>query len=285
MSVRTGRRRPSAGIESEASAKKRLAGWLVQRFFVRFHISLILAFAVGVGLLATRGFYAVGLETMHWRWPLALLTAYGAFLLGVRLWLAYVGLGRYLEREEGFDIDVPDPGFSGFGADSGAVPSFGDLGGQVLQSAGGSGGFGGGGAAGDFSALAGSDLGSVSGSGSGISLPDIDLDVGGADEGCLPLVALVAVLVLLAAVLGVGFYIVWQAPFMLAEAAFEAAMAAGLIRSARRVDDPGWIGGALSASWKPFLLILVFSVIVAALAEKFAPQARTLPQAIQQMSR
>lgn len=274
--VRPGRQRASAGIESEARAKKRLAGWLVQRFFVRFHISLILAFAVAAGLLATRGFYALGLETMHWRWPLALLAAYAAFLLGVRLWLAYVGLGRYLERGEGFDIDVPDLGFSSTGGDAGGVPSLGDLGAQALDTAG-SGGFGGGGAVGDFGSAAVSD--------SGISLPDIDLDVGGADEGCLPIVALLAILALLAAVLGVGFYIVWQAPFMLAEAAFEAAMAAGLIRSARRVDDPGWIGGALSASWKPFLLILVFTVIVAALAEKFAPQARTLPQAIQQMSR
>ncbi|MFZ4538277.1 hypothetical protein [Propionivibrio sp.] len=283
MPVRKSRGHKSKGIESEETSKKRLAGWLVQRFFVRFHISLILAFAVGVGLLATRGLFSLGLETMHWRWPLAMLAAYAAFLLGVRLWLAYVGLGRYLEREEEPAIDVHDLGFSGSGGDSGGVPCFGDGSRLVLDEVGGGGSFGGGGASGDFSDLAGSDLGNLSDSGSGISLPDIDLDVGGADEGCLPVVILVLVLALLAVVLGVGFYIVWQAPFMLAEVAFEAAMAAGLIRSARKVDDPGWIGGALSASWKPFLLIFLFSLIVAALAEKFAPQARTLPQIIQQL--
>jgi hypothetical protein len=267
----------SAAALSDASARQRLAGWLKERFFVRFHIALILAFAVVVGLLTTRGFFALGLETMHWRWPLALLAAYAAFLLGVRVWLAYIGLGRYLERETDFDVDIPDPGFSVSGGDSGTHISFGDAGSQIIDTAGSNGGFGGGGASADFSA-------GVSDSGSGLALPDIDVDLGGADEGCLPLIILVLVLALLVAVFGVGVYVVWQAPMLLAEVAFEAALAGGLIRAARRVDDPGWIGGALSASWKPFLLIFVFSLAAAALTEKFAPEARTLPQAIQQLS-
>ena len=267
----------SAAALSDASARQRLAGWLKERFFVRFHIALILAFAVVVGLLTTRGFFALGLETMHWRWPLALLAAYAAFLLGVRVWLAYIGLGRYLERETDFDVDIPDPGFCVSGGDSGTHISFGDAGSQIIDTAGSNGGFGGGGASADFSA-------GVSDSGSGLALPDIDVDLGGADEGCLPLIILVLVLALLVAVFGVGVYVVWQAPMLLAEVAFEAALAGGLIRAARRVDDPGWIGGALSASWKPFLLIFVFSLAAAALTEKFAPEARTLPQAIQQLS-
>jgi hypothetical protein len=267
----------SAAALSDASARQRLAGWLKERFFVRFHIALILAFAVVVGLLTTRGFFALGLETMHWRWPLALLAAYAAFLLGVRVWLAYIGLGRYLERETDFDVDIPDPGFSVSGGDSGTHISFGDAGSQIIDTAGSNGGFGGGGASADFSA-------GVSDSGSGLALPDIDVDLGGADEGCLPLIILALVLALLVAVFGVGAYVVWQAPMLLAEVAFEAALAGGLIRAARRVDDPGWIGGALSASWKPFLLIFVFSLAAAALTEKFAPEARTLPQAIRQLS-
>lgn len=274
-------RSPVVFLDSEEEgAKNRLAAYFLKRFFVRFHISLILAFAFTAGLLATKGFLALGLETMHWRWPLALLVAYGAFLLGVRVWLSYVGLGRYLDDDKDNDIDlgdaadavsnlVPDgsielPDLSGSG--------IGDSVGSVIEHAGGGGG---GGASGDFAAAV-----ADSGSG-GFSLPDVG-DIGdlGGDDGCLPVLIVILILALLAAALGVGVYLIWQAPFILTEAAFEAALAAGLVKAARRADDPGWIGGTVSASWKPFLLIFVFAVTAAALAESYAPEARTLTEAI-----
>lgn len=286
---RTTRSAPSV-VSPESSARQRLAGWLGQRFLLRFHLILILAFSFAIGLLATRLFLHLGLETMHWRWPLALLAAYGAFLLALRLWLSYIGLGRFLASEKGFDIDLPDVDLSASGGVSGGGSGSGsgmfDWAGDVLGKGGGR--FGGGGASGDFSALVGGELGnvseSVSGTSSGLDLPAIDLpDVG--DDGCLPLIILALILALLFAVFGVGVYLVWQAPLLLAEVAFEAAMAAGLVRSVRKVNDPGWVGGALSASWKPFALILLFSIMAATLAEKYAPDARTLPQAIHQLSR
>lgn len=269
------------GANSDASARKRLAGWLEKRFLVRFHVLLILAFSFAVGLLTTRALLHVGLETMHWRWPLALLAAYGAFLLGLRVWLSYVGLGRYLDDRSSLELDLPDVGFSSSGGGSGGVTGGSGWIGDAIESAGG-GRFGGAGASGDFSELVGG--GSVgSGSSSGISLPNIDLpDVGG-DDGCLPIIVLGIILALLAAVFGVGVYLVWQAPLMLAEVAFEAALAGGLVRSARKVSNPGWVGGALGASWKQFALILLFTVATAILAEKYAPEAHSLPQAIQKL--
>jgi len=276
-------RSPVVFLDSEdEGAKKRLAAYFLKRFFVRFHISLILAFAFTAGLLATKGFLALGLETMHWRWPLALLAAYGAFLLGVRVWLSYVGLGRYLDDDKDNDsdidlgdvadaasnlvpdgsIDLPDISASGLG----------DSVGSVIEHAGSGGG---GGASGDFAAAV------VDSGSSGFSLPDVG-DIGdiGGDDGCLPIIIVILILALLAAALGVGFYLIWQAPLLLSEAAFEAALAAGLVKAVRRVDDPGWIGGTLSASWKPFLLIFVFAVAAAALAESYAPEACTLTEAI-----
>ncbi|MBL8489401.1 MAG: hypothetical protein JNM82_01325 [Rhodocyclaceae bacterium] len=261
-----------------ADEKRRLAGILGRRFFLRFHISLILAFAFATGLLATRGFLALGLDTLHWRWPLALLLAYGAFLLGLRLWLAYVGLGRYVDDEP--DVDLPDLGFSG-GDGSGGGLSLGD--GSLaadLPDGGlspGSGGFGGGGASGDFATPV-AEADSGGGLLSSVKLPDADL--GGADDGCLYLLVLAAILALLAAVLGVGIFVIWNAPSILAEAAFEAALAAGLVRPTRRIDHPGWVGGALRGTWKPFALVFAAAMAVAWLAETFAPEARTLPEAI-----
>jgi len=285
-------RQAAPSVASEESARKRLAGWLEKHFLVRFHVALILAFSFAVGLLTTRALFYIGLETMHWRWPLALLAAYGAFLLALRVWLSYVGLGRYLEPKESAGIDLPDVGFSSSGG--GSVSSSGsgsgvlDWAGDAIRPGSGGGQFGGGGASGDFSGLVGGGAEVSSSAPSGIGLPNIDLpDVGdlGGDDGCLPIIVLGIVLALLAAVFGVGIYLVWQAPLMLSEVAFEAAMAAGLVRSVRKVGDPGWVGGALSASGKPFALILVFSVIAAVLAEKYAPEAHTLPQAIRQLNR
>ena len=286
-------RKAHSVVSPEGSARQRLAGWLEQRFLLRFHLILILAFSFAIGLLATRLFLHLGLEAMHWRWPLALLAAYGAFLLALRLWLSYIGLGRFLAPEKSFDIDFPDVALSGSSSGSdvgrGAGSGSGSGSGVFDWSGDAFGGrFGGGGASGDFSALVGGELAnvseSVSDTSAGLDLPAIDLpDVG--DDGCLPFIILALILALLFAVFGVGVYLVWQAPLLLAEVAFEAAMAAGLVRSVRKVNDPGWVGGALSASWKPFALILLFSIMAAALAEKYAPDARTLPQAIHQLSR
>lgn len=267
--------------DSEQASKRRLAGLLAHRFFLRFHLSLILGFSFAIGLLATKVLLLLGLESLLLRWPLAVFAAYGGFLLGIRVWLAYIGLGRHLggDEEDGSvadgALDVADFGFSSGGGNSGGGIS-GDL--RVPEIPGGSSGsFGGGGASSDFSALA------EGGSSIGDSLPSVDLpdlDLGGGDDGCLPVLVLLAIGALLLAVFGVGVYVIWHAPFMLAEAAFEAALAAGLIRSAHRITDPGWIGGTVRASWKPLLWVLVITLLVAAVVEHYVPQARTLLEAI-----
>ena len=269
----------SAG-DSEQANKRRLAGLLAHRFFLRFHLSLILGFSFAIGLLATKGLLLLGLESLLLRWPMAVFAAYGGFLLGIRVWLAYIGLGRHLgDEDEGSVVDgaldVADFGFFSSGGNSGSGIGAGL---RVPDIPGGSsGGFGGGGASSDFAALA-------EGGGSlGDSLPSVDLpdlDLGGADDGCLPVLVLLAIAALLLAVFGVGVYVIWQAPFLLAEAAFEAALAAGLIRSAHRITDPGWIGGTVRASWKPLLWVLGITLLAAVVVEHYVPQARTLLEAV-----
>jgi hypothetical protein len=277
-------------------AKTRLAAWLSQHFFVRFHLSLILGFSLAAGVLTTKGFLALGLHTMHWRWPLALLVSYLAFLLGVRVWLAYVGIGRFLDGRGKGGNDVLDV-VGGDGSSSGGGGSFGS-GGQGGFSAGG-GRFGGGGASGDFSSAAEGDsnmalpfsgqsvASSGGGGGSGSSSGIGKLFGGGGGgggggdgdlgEGILVVLAIVA---LLAVVFGAGIYLIWQAPAVLAEAAFQGALAGGLVKSVRRVNDPGWVGGAVRASALPFIVIFACAMTIAGLAEHYAPAARTLPEAI-----
>ncbi len=258
-------------MSGQIGARQRLAALLARRFFVRFHLSLILAVAFATGILTTKGFLALGLETMHWRWPIALAAAYLAFLLCVRIWLSYIGLGRYLDDGRSPDVDLPDLSFSGGGGSSGGGGVVGDLGDATGIVRGGE--FGGGGASGDF-ALPVADSGSGGGGSSSLSLPDIDL---GGDDGWF---VVLVILALVAAIFGAGIYMIWQAPTLLADAAFEAALAAGMIKPVRRIKDPGWVGGAVRASWGPFLAIFVCAMLIAGLAEHFAPEARTLLEAI-----
>lgn len=266
--------------DSEQAGKRRLAGLLAHRFFLRFHLSLILGFSFAIGLLATKGLLLLGLESLLLRWPMAVFAAYGGFLLGIRVWLAYIGLGRHLGDEDEESVvdgalDVADFGFYSGGGNSGSGIGAGL---RVPELPGGSSGsFGGGGASSDFAPLA------EAGGSLGDSLPSVDLpdlDLGGADDGCLPVLVLLAIAALLLAVFGVGVYVIWQAPFLLAEAAFEAALAAGLIRSAHRITDPGWIGGTIRASWKPLLWVLTITLLAAAVVEHYVPQARTLMEAV-----
>lgn len=62
---------------------------LLQRYFVRWHMSAILAATVGSGLLLDRGFLAGEFTDMAWRYALSVVGAYGVFFLLVRLWVWY----------------------------------------------------------------------------------------------------------------------------------------------------------------------------------------------------
>lgn len=73
--------------------RERIAAALHSRFWLRFHTSILLLWTFCAGLLTTKGLFALGMQSMFWRYTIAIVVAYGAFLLGVRLWLHYVGAG------------------------------------------------------------------------------------------------------------------------------------------------------------------------------------------------
>src|SRR5437762_1661864 len=111
-------------------------GQLMQRFWLRFHMTLMLAATVGTGALANKVLLAIPVHSMTARWLLALIISYAAFFAFIRLWLAYVG-ARPLALDAG-------------NVDGNVVPNV-DIGpsaGHVFH--GGGGLSGGGGASGDF---------------------------------------------------------------------------------------------------------------------------------------
>ena len=71
---------------------------LAARFYLRFHVSLILGFAILGGWIFDIALLRAGMASIGWRLSFAVLVAYGTFALGVWLWLRYSGIGEYVHR-------------------------------------------------------------------------------------------------------------------------------------------------------------------------------------------
>ena len=260
-----------------------VAGHLLARFYLRFHISLILLWSFCAGLLVTKAMLWAGIHSMVWRYPLALLASYAAFFLGVRVWLAYVGAGPFGANRDSASSLI-DGGNGGVD-----LPSW--RGGGASWRGGG-GDFSGGGASGSFAA----DSGSIANAGSGPvrtgswfgwsggkssggSGGGIGLDLGDGDSW-LVILLLLLVAALLSSVLGAVIYLVYSAPAVLADVAFQAMLAGGLIRSSRRWRDASWQLSLFKATWIPFAVIFVLAVVTAVLAVELFPEAHTLPDVL-----
>lgn len=247
--------------------------YLVQRFYTRFHMSLILASSGLAAMLCNWILLqAVGVHAMWVRYPLAVALSYLTFLAGVWLWLRYVGLGQGSSPDTGSALDGLDGPDISLGGGSGDAVS------ETVARGGGQ--FGGGGASDSWADAQPvqswvGDGGSASGSGgSSFSLGDFgDLDADG-------IVLLLLALALVAAIFLASGYVIWFAPDILGEAAFGAALAAGLTRPAKRQDSEGWVAGVVRKTWWPFAIVLVLAEAVAIFAAVNYPAAATLRQAI-----
>ena len=244
---------------------------LPSRFWLRFHMSVMLFAAFGSGFIASYLMLRAGVGSPLWRWPLATLVGYVALAYCMRLWLAYVGVRplwgavRRVQDESAYWLDVlPDGGGGG--------SSVGDV-----AFRGGGGRAGGGGASGSW--------GSGTSSGGGGSKGSLDLDLGDGDAFKL-LILVVIVLAIVAAIGGGVIYLVASAPHLLADVAFGAALTSGIAPAARRVAnaDTDWSGSVLTATWKPFAVILVVVVCAAFALERTFPGARTLGEAFRMLT-
>ena len=116
---------------------------------------------------------------------------------------------------------------------------------------------------------------SSSSSGGGFSL-----DIDGGDEGLgIILIGLLLVAVL-AAVLGAAGFLIYQAPVILPEAAFDLFLAGGLSRTTRKIRKEGWTAGILRRTWIPFAVLLVLSGGLGWALDSFCPDATTIVQAV-----
>lgn len=260
--------------------KYRFANALKDRLFLRFHMSLILIGTALVGLLASKVLLIAYVDNIVARYPIAVVVSYIAFFGFVKMWLSYVSSSGVRKSYDACDAvgdaincipDVagsgtPKPGFTG----------------------GGGGHFGGGGASGSFDThvdagahahdlVADSAAHASHGIGDAVGHVAGEAASGIAEEGA----CILAILgVLLAVVFGTGLYLVYDAPFILSEAAFDFILAASLIKSSRKIDDPDWKGNVLRTTWKPFVIALLISFFGAVIIHANYPEAHKLSEII-----
>lgn len=234
---------------SVAQRKAEFVTWFKERFFLRFHMAVILGLTFLAGLAVTKLMLVAGNTDLALRYGVAVAASYAAFLLVLKLWLVYVVRGD--DTTDAVDvIDTVDGAVDVMRELSGPAPS-------GFRAAGG--GYGGGGASGSFGGSQGSG-----GSGGASLVPD-------ADEG-FGLVVLAAVVLVGLAV--AGGYLVYAGPAILAEAAFEALLASALIPGARRAEATGWMRPAVRATVLPFLGMFALAVGFGLVARGLCPEAR-----------
>jgi len=240
-----------------------------ERLFLRFHMSLILIGTALVGLLVSKLLLMSHVVNVVVRYPLAVVVSYLAFFGFIKLWLAYVHSSPKQNAYDAGDAVVDTvtsiPDISGSSLPS--PPSFG----------GGGGAFDGGGVSGSFGGASESagGIGKATGDAAGEAASEVF------EEGAWILVILG---LLLAIVFGAGLYLVYDAPFILTEAAFDFVLSASLLKGARKIDDADWTGSVFRTTWKPFLIVFVLALIGAAVMHVHYPDAQKLSEILRQVS-
>lgn len=233
---------------------------------------------LGVMWLATTLARHGGVDSLALRYALALGAGYLAYLLLVRLWAGM--LVREDERGDAIDAlnvggDIPWPTASGRSASDATC----------RVESGGGGDFGGGGADASFDMPVSDVLGDA-GETAESALGDVASGaleaVGGADEGAIVIIPVLAVFAAAAAaLLGAGWLLLaWFGTEALLAAAVELAFAYTAARTVVRVEREGWLLAALRLTWKPLLGALISAVLLGALIDHFVPQADTLADAV-----
>jgi hypothetical protein len=240
-----------------AEFKKKFEQIILRRFFSRWHMTLIVLASLSAGIVTSKLLLSIAEVKMLARYPISILVSYLVFLIGLKVWLSYAGLGKYLngsvlskrefekdkywlnsevlhshqDRARSVEVKVLDKTFS----------------------------------VADSSLRAGIDIGSIG--------------FGEASEvGCL--VALVGILIyfLTLTLYAAGLLVIMEAPAILAEIVFEAALAAGLVRLAKRQTANGWLTSAFSITWPSFAFVTICAILFALIANKLAPEANSISE-------
>lgn len=251
--------------------RQQLQRIITGRFFVRFHMTLILGGVFLSGIASSKLLLELGIRSMALRYPLAVTFSYVVFFLLVRIWLWYVlqsARPRAATPDQDSDVLVEVSDSIHLGSSDGGEAD------ETSEETG-------------FSDEAGARshafsveesapepaFGSSSGGSAGSSSAGLDID----GEH---LVVLIVAGILLILISGVAAYLVYQAPLILSEAAFQAVLASSLIRASRKMDNPGWTGSVFKSTCVPFVVVLAMTAVFGVVAGRYCPEASRLVEVL-----
>jgi hypothetical protein len=224
----------------------------------RLHASLILLLTGLAGFLASFVLLRLGIDAMWLRYPVAILFAYGVFLILLRVWLS-------LSRPRDFGLDIvdttvevvsevsADPGFGG-GADFAGAGA-----GGVWQES----------VSSVTSTRSVSTIASTNSSGSGGSIFNFDIDL---DDAWI----IIPVVLLLAAGVIAALYVVYIAPALLAEILLDGVLMAGLYKRVKSIEHQHWLRSAFRQTVVPAIVVVVFFTVAGLAMQMAAPDARSI---------
>ncbi len=242
---------------------------VLHSYFVRLDMTLILALVVASGLVISKLLLEFGVRSLKLRYPIVVLGSYGAFLLLIRVWIWYVS-----SRQNVTSSKTRPSGLSHMDLDDIDVTCGGDgVAAEPARFAGGD--FGGAGASDTWdepvhaavvptqSASSGSKTGSK-----------FSFDLGD-DAAVLVLAGL-----LIVSICCVGGYLIYVAPDILPEAAWQAVLASAFARASKPAEHHDWLRCVLRASAIPFAIVLILAGALGWVAHQHCPQAVKLAQVL-----
>lgn len=247
----------------------------------RVQISVLLLITAFAAFACSAIMLRLGMTSMAWRYPIAVLVGYIVFLILLRLWLWW----QSEESVIGSGGDVGNVGVDGdliVAAGDLSIPDIGSGSGDTF-SLGGGGDFGGGGAGGSWSdadvkapipvafSSSASPTSFSAGSSSSSGLPDIDVDL---DEG----LALIVVVVVLLLVFSALIYVIWIAPVLLAELVIDAAVVGSLYRPVKNIERTHWLRTALRRTAIPAGIVMLLFFLAGFVMQAAVPEAVTIGQ-------
>ena len=262
----TTRRSPRRRWTSVRLTARDVAHDLEQRHSLRWH-GLCIGILTLLGMLLAAWLQKqAGVHLLSVRYAITLAVGYGIYLLVLRWWAA-----RLLDDEEHGSADAGDA--------LDVAVDVADLARSVPRS--------GGPRTPEMPRM--SDVADSAESSKGLGdLASGALDgLGGADEGAVVIIPVVAIFLIGAAILaGAGalamLFFSWD---VLLAVAVELAFSVAAARVATRVEREGWLTAAVRLTWKPLLGALLCTVLLGATIDHFLPQVDSLPEAVRVLQR
>lgn len=248
-------------IGSRTQLIHRIRRELERRSYPRLQMMLLVALTGGAGFLASFALLAYGVDSLSLRYPLAVGLAYLVFLFLLWLWLRAGPLDY-----DGFDdvvLEIID-----------AIPQ--PTARATNPMSGGGGRPGGGGSSGRWEASAQSEP--------LVELPEASVPsleaVADSDDAAIPVAVLLFVFGIGLTVLLASVSIVYSAPLLFAEMIVDGVLAVTLYRRLRRIESRHWLQAAIRRTIVSFAITAALLAVGGWALAVYAPDARTLGEAI-----